>query len=132
MAEQLLRLSLNAAALILNNEYYCTSKYSGIQYSGIVNVLYVLYVPVLYMCKCTIAERFSLNAGPGQQLILHQYWKYCRARPMDQMILPTYYNTPCRATTLHHKKTNTKICKYTETKTQIQSTQIHKYPETNT
>ena len=29
----------------------------------------------------------SLNGCPRQQLILHQYWKYCLARPMDQMIV---------------------------------------------
>ena len=27
-----------------------------------------------------IGQRLSLNGGPGQQLILHQYWKYWRAR----------------------------------------------------
>ena len=45
------------------------------------------------MCvKCCKADHRavigrSLNGCPRQQLILHQYWKYCLARPMDQMIV---------------------------------------------
>ena len=64
-----------------------------------------------------IGQRLSLNGGPGQQLILHQYWKYCRARAdgsNDTDLL--HQNTVLHYIALH-KYTNTRIHKYIKTTT---------------
>ena len=101
--------------LTLNAANFASKLYSNTEYVSLYPRQYFEHTRAEQWA--VIGQRLSLNGGPGQQLILHQYWKYWRARAdgsNDTDLL--HQNTVLHYIALH-KYTNTQIHKYIKTNT---------------